>query len=232
MSHHQSTIHPPGNQPESVEELLARCYAISGQTLGDLAAAAGIVAPPNFKKHKGWTGQLIELWLGAQAGSKPEQDFAHLGIELKTLPITTAGKVLETTYVCYAHLTGVQGVTWGSSSVKNKLAQVLWVPIIGERLIPPAERQVGSPFLWQPSTKQQQQLRLDWEEHMEAIVLGKVNSLSASQGQYLQIRPKAADGSKVTEVLDEYGEKIKTRPRGFYLRKQFTQEILDTAFDL
>lgn len=225
-------MQPPENKPDSIDELLIRTQHIAGHTLGDLAMAAGIAIPNDFKKQKGWTGQLMELWLGAQAGSKPEQDFAHLGIELKTLPITSAGHVLETTYVCYAHLTGVQGVTWESSSVKNKLAQVLWLPIIGERQIPPAQRQVGSAFLWTPSPVQEQQLRLDWEEHMEAIALGKVNNLNASQGQYLQIRPKAADGSKVTEVIDHEGERIKTRPRGFYLRKQFTQEILNQAFGL
>ena len=225
-------MQPPEKKPDSIDELLKRTHFIAGQTLGDLAVAAGIAIPNDFKKQKGWTGQLMERWLGAQAGSKPEQDFAHLGIELKTLPITTSGNVLETTYVCYAHLTGVQGVTWETSSVKNKLARVLWLPIIGERQVPPAQRQVGSAFLWTPSQQQEQQLRLDWEEHMEAIVLGKLNNLNASQGQYLQIRPKAADGAKVTEVIDDEGEKIKTRPRGFYLRRQFTQVILDRAFGL
>jgi DNA mismatch repair protein MutH len=40
-----------------------------------------------LKRDKGWIGILLELWLGASAGSKPEQDFAALGVELKTIPI-------------------------------------------------------------------------------------------------------------------------------------------------
>lgn len=232
MTENQALLRPPETPPENIGELLTRTGQIAGLTLGELADAAGIRTPENFKKHKGWTGQLMELWLGATAGSKPEQDFVHLGIELKTLPISATGKVLETTYVCFAHLQGVQGITWQQSSVKNKLSQVLWLPIIGERSIPPAERQVGTGFLWQPNVNQEEQLRLDWEEHMECIAMGKLDSLSASQGSVLQIRPKAADGSAVTDVINEQGEKVKTRPRGFYLRKQFTQEILNSFFGM
>jgi DNA mismatch repair endonuclease MutH len=42
----------------------------------------------DLKRDKGWIGILLELWLGASAGSKPEQDFAALGVELKTIPVT------------------------------------------------------------------------------------------------------------------------------------------------
>ena len=50
--------------------------------------------------------------LGASAGSKPEQDFAALGVELKTIPVDSLGRPLETTFVCVAPLTGNSGVTW------------------------------------------------------------------------------------------------------------------------
>lgn len=46
---------------------------------------AGIVTPKDLKRDKGWIGVLLEIWLGASAGSKPEQDFAALGVELKTI---------------------------------------------------------------------------------------------------------------------------------------------------
>lgn len=59
---------------------------------------------------------LLELYLGAMAGSKPEQDFPELGIELKTIPVDAAGKPLETTFVCVAPLTGNSGVTWPAAT--------------------------------------------------------------------------------------------------------------------
>jgi DNA mismatch repair protein MutH len=225
-------IQPPLSPPSSAEELMQRARNLAGLTLGDLARAANIDIPPNFKKQKGWSGQLIELCLGASAGSKPEQDFPELGIELKTLPLSHDLKPLETTYVCYAPLINNTGVNWVNCNVRNKLQQVLWLPIQGEREIPPAERTIGSPIFWRPSINETFQLQNDWEELMDMISLGQVERINASVGSVLQLRPKAADGSALTDAIGENGQAIKTRPRGFYLRKNFTQQILVRAFTL
>ena len=226
------SIKTPKTAPSTKEELMQRARALAGLSLGDLARAASIQIPANFKTQKGWTGQLIELWLGASAGSKPEQDFPELGVELKTLPLSYSNKPLETTYVCYAPLTNNTGVNWENSNVRNKLQCVLWLPVQGEREIPPAERIVGSPVLWQPNAHQNAQLQDDWEELMDMISLGQVERIDATVGSYLQLRPKAANGSVVTEAIGEDGQMIKTRPRGFYLRKNFTQDILENAFSV
>jgi DNA mismatch repair protein MutH len=122
------------------------------------------------------------------------------------------------------------GVTWETSNVRNKLQKVLWIPIQGERDIPPGERIIGSPILWQPSAKQSLLMQQDWEELMDMISLGQVESITARIGQVLQLRPKAADGSALTEAIGNNGSTILTRPRGFYLRKEFTQSVLDGAF--
>lgn len=221
---------PPNSPPTSATELNNRVQALSGLSLGDLAQMAQIQIPSDFKKHKGWSGMLLELWLGASAGSKPTQDFPELGIELKTLPVSSEGKPLETTYVCYAPLTTMHGWQWQTSNVRNKLQQVMWIPIQGERQIPPAERIVGSGFLWSPSPEQERQLQNDWEELMDMIMLGGIESVTAEHGEVLQLRPKAADGSVITDAFGLDGELVKTRPRGFYLRKNFTQEILRAQF--
>ena len=109
---------------------------MAGYSLGELAQLAGIPIPRDLKRDKGWIGILLEIWLGASAGSKPEQDFAALGVELKTIPIDSSGRPLETTFVCVAPLTGNSGVTWENSHVRHKLKRVLWVPVEGERTIP------------------------------------------------------------------------------------------------
>jgi len=86
---------------------------------------------------------LLETVLGATAGSKAEQDFSHLGIELKTLPINTEGFPLETTFVSLAPLVQNSGVNWENSHVRHKLSKVLWIPIEGSRDIPLRERHIG-----------------------------------------------------------------------------------------
>ncbi|MBW1214911.1 DNA mismatch repair endonuclease MutH [Pantoea allii] len=216
--------------PEDEATLLSRAQTLAGLTLQTLAEQAGIPMPANLKRDKGWVGMLLELHLGASAGSKAEQDFAHLGIELKTIPVDRYGKPLETTFVCVAPLTGNSGVTWQNSHVRHKLARVLWVPVEGEREIPLAERRVGAPLLWSPDAQEDEMLRQDWEELMDMIVLGKVERITARHGAWLQIRPKAANSKALTEGIGDRGQPIMTLPRGFYLKKSFTGPLLARHF--
>ncbi|WP_039989112.1 DNA mismatch repair endonuclease MutH [Vibrio owensii] len=213
-------------EPQSEAELMERAHDIAGLSFTELAKEAGMTVPENLKRDKGWVGQLLEWHLGAPAGSKPQQDFAKLGIELKSIPISYSGKPLETTFVSVAPLTGVQGLTWETSHVRNKLSRVLWVPVEGEREIPLTERRVGSPLIWSPDQEEELILKNDWEELMELIVLGKFDQISARHGEALHLRPKAANAKALTEAYSSNGKPIKTLPRGFYLRTQFTEQIL------
>lgn len=224
------SLSPLRQPPEDEAQLLAQAGLLAGLTLGELAALAGLPIPPDLKRDKGWTGILLELWLGASAGSKPEQDFAALGVELKTIPIDRQGRPLETTFVCVAPLTGNSGVVWETSHVRHKLKRVLWIPVEGERAIPLAERRVGSPLLWSPSAHEEALLRQDWEELMDLIVLGHVERITARHGEVLQLRPKAANSKALTEAIGANGEPILTLPRGFYLKKNFTGALLARHF--
>lgn len=217
--------------PETIAELMQRAFALAGMPLGWLAEHAGWVTPENLSRAKGWSGQLIELYLGASAGSKPEQDFPELGVELKTIPVTPAGKPLETTFVCVTPLTGLNGISWEQSNVRNKLQQVLWIPLDGRRKVPPAERVIGTPVLWTPSADEDALLRADWEEITEMIILGQVQSITARHGQVLQLRPKAANSSALTQAIGPSGEPIQTLPRGYYLKTPFTAAILQRGLE-
>lgn len=227
-----SPLAPLSSSPKTQAELLAQAQRLAGYSLGELAAMAGITTPRDLKRDKGWIGVLLEIWLGASAGSKPEQDFAALGVELKTIPIDRQGRPLETTFVCVAPLTGNSGVTWENSHVRHKLKRVLWIPVEGERTIPLAERRVGAPLLWTPNAEEENQLRMDWEELMDLIVLGQVERITARHGEVMQLRPKAANSKALTEAIGAQGQPIMTLPRGFYLKKNFTAALLARHFML
>lgn len=182
--------------------------------------------PENLNKEKGWIGLLLEHQLGASAGSRPEPDFPHLGIELKSLPIDRYGKPLETTFVCVAPLIGLTGVNWKNCHLRNKLARVLWVPVVSEREIPIAERIVGTPFLWSPDIKEEKLMADDWQELTDMIVLGEVEKINGKIGQVLQLRPKAANSKAKTKAFDRNGQPFMTLPRGFYLKTSFTHQLL------
>lgn len=216
--------------PQNEAELLARATALAGYTLGELALRIGLPVPRNLQRDKGWVGMLLERYLGASAGSKPEQDFAEIGVELKTIPVDAAGRPLETTFVCVAPLTGNSGVTWLNSHVRHKLARVLWVPVEGERSIALEQRRVGAALLWSPNADEERQLQNDWEELMDMIVLGQVDRITARHGEVLQIRPKAANSKALTEAIGRNGQPVMTLPRGFYLKKTFTAPLLARHF--
>lgn len=208
------------------QDLLAKAQWLAGFTLGEIAEMLNIPVPADLKRDKGWVGTLIETALGAKAGSKAEQDFAHLGIELKTIPINQKGVPLETTFVSLAPMTQNNGITWESSHVRHKLSRVLWIPIEGERQIPLNERHIGQPILWSPTPEQDHRLQQDWEELMEMIILGKYHKINATLGEVLQLRPKGKNNRSLAPAINTKGELIQSLPLGFYLRKQFTAEIL------
>ena len=213
--------------PKSEAELLVRAQNLAGMTLGEIAESMNIAVPKDLKREKGWIGLLLEQVLGASAGSRPEPDFPHLGIELKSLPINYQGKPLETTFVCVAPLTGLVGASWQTSHIRNKLARVLWIPVVSERNIPVAERIVGSAFIWSPSPEEEHLLALDWQELTDMIVLGEVENIHGRHGQVLQLRPKAANSQAKTQAFNRHGQPFMTLPRGFYLKTSFTQALLN-----
>ncbi|HHF3515322.1 TPA: DNA mismatch repair endonuclease MutH [Haemophilus influenzae] len=217
--------------PQTLEQLLSQAQSIAGLTFGELADELHISVPPDLKRDKGWVGMLLERALGATAGSKAEQDFSHLGVELKTLPINAEGYPLETTFVSLAPLVQNSGVKWENSHVRHKLSCVLWMPIEGSRHIPLRERHIGAPIFWKPTAEQERQLKQDWEELMDLIVLGKLEQITARIGEVMQLRPKGANSRAVTKGIGKNGEIIDTLPLGFYLRKEFTAQILNAFLE-
>lgn len=217
--------------PQTLEQLLSQAQSIAGLTFGELADELHIPVPPDLKRDKGWVGMLLERALGATAGSKAEQDFSHLGVELKTLPINAEGYPLETTFVSLAPLVQNSGVKWENSHVCHKLSCVLWIPIEGSRHIPLRERRIGAPILWKPTAGQERQLKQDWEELMDYIVLGKLEQITARIGEVMQLRPKGANSKAITKGISKNGEVIDTLPLAFYLRKEFTAGILKAFLD-
>lgn len=216
--------------PTSEQELLDRCYQLAGLTLAELAAMHRIELPVDLRREKGIVGQLLEVALGASAGSKAEPDFPHLQIELKTIPVDEQGRPLESTYVCVAPMTGFTVERFEDSWVYRKLSRVLWVPVLASRQVPLHQRVIGRAFLWQPTEHELAILRQDWEELMELLRLGKLSHIKGQHGTALQLRPKGANSQARTNALDEDGATVQALPRGFYLKTSFTSALLQRAF--
>jgi DNA mismatch repair protein MutH len=218
-------VRPP--PPATLDELLSRARAIDGLSLRALAALVGAPAPTDDPvRSKGRGGELVEQALGASAGSLDQPDFPALGVELKTIPVDESGRVRESTFVCALDLATVDREEWESSRARRKLCCVLWVPVEAAGRAPPAQRRLGTPRLWRPSVEEEALLRADWSSIVGRIAIGAIDELDAYEGEALQVRPKARDGSVRALALGPEGEPLPTVPRGFYLRARFTERVL------
>jgi DNA mismatch repair protein MutH len=212
--------------PSSVDELLARAAALDGLTLGDVAGRLHLDLDVDPVRTKGQVGQLVEMALGACAGSLDVPDFPDLGVELKTVPLDRRGRVRESTFVCTIDLTRLGFEEWDDSRLWRKLAHVLWVPVEVHPDLPTHQRRLGTPLLWRPSAAEERMLREDWSMLVGRIGSEGIESITAHLGRVLQIRPKAANASVRAPATGPGGEPIQVMPRGFYLRARFTEQVL------
>jgi DNA mismatch repair protein MutH len=223
--------HNPPSKPNTLAELEVRAASLEQMRLATLADLLDLKLPANLKSAKGYLGQMLELYLGADASNKAEPDFAHLGVELKTIPLKLArnGTVLtptESTYICTAPINGME-LYWQQSRVRQKLAHVLWVPILVGATNNIMDRTILKPFFWRPSAAEEQILKTDWEELTNMLCMGEAEAVSANYGTYLQLRPKAANAKILVDTVNlTTNNAVKVVPKGFYLRSKFTQGII------
>nr|WP_255666695.1 MULTISPECIES: DNA mismatch repair endonuclease MutH [unclassified Legionella] len=215
--------------PKTEAELLERCTRIAGLSFAQLGLSLGLLIPTQPNQRKGWVGQAIELALGTDAQNKSLPDFQGLGVELKTLPLNKSGKPAESTFITSIPLLTIHQQQWKSSQCYAKLKRILWVPVEGDTDISYLQRRVGQGFLWSPNAEQECILEADWNHLSFQISTGHLETLNAQAGEYLQVRPKAASGKSLCYGYDNHGNKIKTLPRGFYLRSSFTATILSCS---
>ena len=217
----------------SEDALLTAARGLAGFTLSELAEAVCQGLPREPLRDKGFIGRVAERALGLHLhGVSPSEaaaDFAALGIELKTLPVSKELSPRESTFVCYVPLVQLTELPWEQSRVAHKLRRVLFLPIESGRELAFGARRLGRAFLWSPSAEQIELLRCDYEELARRVAAGHAEALDARVGQVLQLRPKAAHGRVRVRVTDGDGVPWRLQPRGFYLRASFTKQLLHEA---
>ena len=217
-----------------LEGLLAHARALVGVELGELAEGLGLPVPAGHVRTKGWSGQVVEHELGVAAGGTRGPDFAALGVELKTVPVTVTGAgltPLESTAVCQIDPIAIAAESWESSYVRRKLARVLFVALE----VPPGarsvgERRVAAVRLWSPSPDDEQRLRADFELVVrEYFRRGRAAEITGHLGAVLQVRPKGRNAADDRTGYDSAGNPTRVGKSGFYLRPAFVAAILRTA---
>jgi DNA mismatch repair protein MutH len=205
-------------------QLFERAQRLEGMRVRELASELMRPCPGGGVRTKGRVGELVEIALGASGGSRRAVDFPESGVELKTIPVSEEQKPFESTFVCAVNLD--EEVDWALSWPRAKLSLVLFVPVIGARELPLPDRSFGRPVMWQPTPAQDRQLNADYDDIMGLVGIGRIEDVTAHLGRYMQLRPKAKDGTVRTLARGAEGERFGTVPRGFYLRPAFTGALL------
>jgi DNA mismatch repair protein MutH len=210
------------------ERLLAHARALVGVTLAELADGLGLPVPAGRVHSKGWSGQIVERELGAGDGPGRGQDFAALGIELKTVPVDRDLVPRESTAVCQIDPIAIAGESWDTSYLREKLSQVLWIGLeVSADQGSVGDRRVVATKLWTPSPDEQALLRADFELFVRSYFRrGRGAAITGHQGQVLQVRPKGRNAADRRRAFDPAGEPTQIGKCGFYLRPAFVARIL------
>lgn len=178
--------------------------------------------------HKGWAGECLEEILGVSDKHSCGPDFPELGVELKTLPLSSKFQVLESTFLSKISLPFQEGC-FLQSRLFRKIRRIFWVPLIGDKGTPLSERRIGQGFLWELAEPALSIFEQDWDELTALLRQGLFSQISAHLGAALHIRPKAAHSrDKVRLKIGEHHTTLV--PLGFYLRRSFTQQIICERF--
>jgi DNA mismatch repair protein MutH len=224
----EGDISEPQDRDAQRERLLAHANALVGVTLAELADGLGLPVPLGHVRTKGWSGQIIERELGAGDSRGRGQDFADLGIELKTVPVTHDLVPRESTAVCQIDPIQIAGESWQTSYLRQKLGRVLWVALrVPDRESSVGDREVVAVRLWTPSAQEETWLAQDFELFVrEYFRRGRAAELTGHQGRVLQVRPKGRNAADVRRAYGPNGELIEIGKCGFYLRPTFVARLL------
>ncbi len=212
--------------PHDFDELISRLNSIVGKSVETLANEYLQKLPVSPLHGKGFVGELMEMCLGATAKNKSIPDFPELGLELKTLPVDSTFKPLESTFITYAPLDNIRFLTFEKSSLYAKISRMLFVIVLASREMTYAERKIMGYFFYTPSKDEFTKIKNDYEEIYEQITMGNIEHITAKFGSIVQLRPKCANGQNLTACIGPDGKNILTRPRGFYLRRTFTEQLV------
>jgi DNA mismatch repair protein MutH len=227
----ETEVGPETSRERTLEALLAHARALVGVELGELADGLGLPVPSGLVRTKGWSGQIIEHELGVAPGGARGPDFAALGVELKTVPVTPELVPLESTAVCQIDPIAIAGESWDGSYVREKLARVMFIALE----VPPGarsvgERRVAAVRLWSPDAEQERLLRADFELFVRGFFRrGRSDDITGHLGAVLQVRPKGRNAADTRDGYDAAGNPARVGKTGFYLRPSFVAAILRTA---
>jgi DNA mismatch repair protein MutH len=156
----------PGGPFES--EALASLHRFVGRNLSDVALEFGL--PSSIAKNA--QASVVRSILGLPARRKTKE-FERFGLEVKTVPMLTSGRVLEAMSFPAFRLVDLVGEVWEESDLLSDLTRLLVVPLVRVSESSPREDAwVGRAFFWSPGSQLVADIRTVWEAYRDRVEKG------------------------------------------------------------
>jgi DNA mismatch repair endonuclease MutH len=198
--------------------VLSRLGEHVGRSFDVLASVAG---------REGMGGKAAVAAIArALAGEKPSGrhgDFQRFGIEVKIVPVSASGRLVEAmSFPAFVHEELIFE-SWEESDLLGRLNRLLIIPVHRERKASVAEVRLGQPFFWSPAEPELQGIKREWERFRSLIERGRARDLpKASETMYIHVRPKGRD----SRDRDQAPGGVDVIKKCFWLNQPYLERVL------
>lgn len=177
---------------------------------------------------KGYFGQLVErVYFGIENNSRPEPDFAEVGMELKTSPLTMTGR---NKYVSKERL--VLGIInycdlleqeFENSDFWHKNSSLLLIFYLFEKEKIPLDYIIKIVGEWAFASDDFEVIKKDWSHIKKMVEDGRAHELSEGQTYYLGACTKGANSKS---LRDQPRSSEKAMQRAFSFKQGYVNHII------
>ncbi len=192
-------------------------------------------------RSKNQIATIIKKSIGFKSVNSNIKEFEQLGIIIKTMPIKTTDKYpFEAISFPTMKLQEFILEQWEESTFKEYLNKILFIPVYSIKKDSTLDEKIlGKAFFWSPSTKEEQNIKKEWEQYQDEVINGycktnkvpvkskkgykEVSSLSKeSKTSKIHMRPHGRDSDD--RDTDALGNSIVKQC--FWFNKEFLQQLL------
>jgi DNA mismatch repair protein MutH len=207
---------------DDIQAVLSRAEEVRGIAFAEIAKSHGIQWSDYPASRKALPGLVRQAVFGDV--KKPWAS--------KSIPLDQEGRVQEHMKLQNLNPGHVRTQTWLQSSVRSKLASILFVPIVKPSKQLPTDWYFERPFVWRPDQAIEAQLEADYESVRGLVVANRPQEISThapprGQGVYLIANTAGRDSEDLIDWGPE-GRPIQERRRAWMLRKRFIQSLIDS----
>lgn len=215
--------------PADRESILAYAERLVGHSLREILDEL----PPkiDFGGHKGGFGTALERhYFCYEPNSRPEPDFAQVGIELKATPLKRVGKnklvAKERLVLGMIDYMTVVSEEWEKSSLLSKNSHLLLVFYLHEVGKDPRDFSIEIVRLWDLPEEDLQIIRQDWETIVGKVKAGLAHEISEGDTLYLAACTKGARGS---DTRRQPCSSLPAKPRAFSLKASYMNSVIEDS---